>query len=255
MHAVALMVLLAMPGSVLTPDGIGAAVWRLTAQQADSVNAREILKKAVTAAGGAEAFEKLHRFRIRAQSRIFQPQTTIEFEFTEISELPDKTKHILALAAGRRVQVMTGNTGWKAIGGRISSLTSAEVREMQRGLRKSTFYLFKNAENPDYRVEFLGEESSDAGRYWVLQIKDITGDFVNLYVNVQTYLIARKSYQGASEAGLATLVESYSDYREVGGIMMPFRTEVRANGKKFIESEVLEAEINPPLKEDFFNIE
>jgi len=73
-------------------------------------------------------------------------------------------------------------------------------------------------------------------------------------VNSKTYLIEKKSYHGGGPemAILATLEEIYSDYHEVDGLKIPFHTVVKANGKKFIESNVVEARFNLDLGEGFF---
>lgn len=250
---IVLMLLPVVPGFLIaqtesdTADSISGQT-----EMADA-DAQKIFAAAVEAAGGKAAFHDLKNFKIKTHSKIYQPQMTIELDVTEISELPDRTKQIMELPAGKRVQVLNGISGWKQLGGKVDDLTSAEKREIRRGLLKSTFYLFKHFDDPNLKVTFLGEETRNRQKYLSIQVKDITGDFVNLSINATSYLVERKIYQGASAAGLATLMESYSDYRKVDGIMIPFHTEVRANGKKFIDSVVTEAQINLSLRKDFFN--
>lgn len=223
-------------------------------QETEAPDPQAILQKVIAAAGGQKAFEELKNFKIKTESIIYQPRTKIKLTVTETTELPDKTKQVMELPAGKRIQVLNGVAGWKQLAGKVEALTSAEKREIRRGLRKNTFSILKYSGSPKFKLQFIGRETSGDKTYFVLQIKDVTGDFVNLYIDATSYTIDRKSYRGASEVGLATLVESYSDYRRVGGFLIPFHTEVRANGKKFIDSTVLEAQFNLFLKPDFFNI-
>ncbi len=248
-----LIILMLLPGFLIAQTESGTTDSTSGQTKMADADARKIFDAAVEAAGGKKVFHQLKNFKIKTHSKIFQPQMTIELDVTEISELPDKTKQIMELPAGKRIQVLNGISGWKQLGGKVDDLTSAEKREIRRGLLKSTFYLFKHFEDPNLQLTFLGEETRNRQKYLSIQIKDITGDFVNLSINAASHLVERKTYQGVSDAGLATLMESYSDYRKVDGIMLPFHTEVRANGKKFIDSVVTEAQINLSLRKDFFN--
>lgn len=214
--------------------------------------AKEIFRKALAAAGGSEAFQKIENFRIKSQSEVFNQQTTMQLSVTETTQLPDKTKQVMVVEQGVRILVLNGAASWQKIKSEIQALSPAQKREMQRGLFQNMFNVFKNYERDELRIEYFGEESVAGIKQHILRIKNATGDYFNIYVDAQTFLIAKKTYQGTSALGLAILAEIYSDYREIDGIMLPFRTEVRANAKKFIDSTVIEAELNVELSADFF---
>ncbi|MFQ5674948.1 MAG: hypothetical protein ACE5G1_03555 [bacterium] len=230
----------------------GFAFQRSPAAEENLTKGRAILQKTIAATGGSEKFAKINNFRIKTASKIFGQQTTLELTVTETVEFPDKTRQFFELAAGQRIQVLDGNVGWKKSGGTVTDLTEAERREMKRGLFRDTINLFKRVENDGLRTEYFGEEIVGGDTLFVVHIKDKTGEFFNVYVNARTFLIEKKSYQGGPEALLATLQEIYSDYRDVQGVKIPFHTVVTANGKKFIESRVLEVMFNVELSNDFF---
>lgn len=213
----------------------------------------EILKNAIAAAGGVGAINKIDNFRIRTESKIYGQHSTIELIVSETAQFPDKTKQVFELATGKRIQVLNGQTGWKKSGDVTTGLSELEKREMKRGLFRDTINLFKQFESENISTQYFGEEVVGGDTLFVLQIKNKSGDFLNIYVNSKTYLIDKKSYQGGPEiAVLATLQEIYSDYREVDGIKIPFHIVVKANGRKFIESKVVEAELNVELGAEFF---
>lgn len=218
------------------------------------VKGREILNKAIKVAGGIEAFAKIDNFRIRTESKIFGQRSIIDLAVTETVQLPDKTKQVFDLAAGQRIQVLNGETGWSKAGETIVDLSNAEKREMKRGLFRDTINLFKHFDNSNLTVQYFGEETVKNDTLLVLNIKNTSGEFFKLYVNSKTNLIDKKSYHGGGPemAILATLEEIYSDYREIDGIKIPFHTIVKANGKKFIESNVVEATFNLKLGAGFF---
>ncbi len=214
--------------------------------------AQKMLMKSVEAAGGIEIIRTIDNFSIKTRNILEQPQTKTELIVTEIAWLPDKTKQIMKLPAGERIQVLHGDSGWKQVGKKISDLTQAETREMKKGLFRDTINLFKKSDNKELTIQYFGEEIIGEKTNFVLKINDNSGEFFNLYIDSETFLIAKKSYHGSSEVGLATLEEIYSDYREVDGIKIPFKTIVRANGRRFIDSEVIEAKFNLKLDEGFF---
>lgn len=219
----------------------------------DDANKGEVIfGQAFEAAGGAAAFDKVENFRIQTENKVFGDQTVMRLTVTETAVLPDKTKQVMEVAAGRRVQVLNGNEGWKKIGSEISDLSQSEKREMARGLFRDLINVFKNREALNLSIEYFGEERVVQRRHHVLHLKNERGDFFNLYIDPETFLVAKKTYQGTSAVGFATLEERYSDYRVVDGIKLPFQTVVRARGRKFIESRVITAEFNVELGEDFF---
>lgn len=213
---------------------------------------REMLRKAVTAAGGFEKFQNLENFSIKTRHILYQSTTQTELIVVETAQLPDKTKQVMTISSGERVQVLNDINSWKKIGAVYSDLTVAEKREMKRGLFLTNFNLFKLSEGEELRVQYFGQETLGGKTNHVLHITNTSGDFLNLYVNAETFLVEKKIYRGAAEVGLATLEETYSDYRVIQGIKMPFHTVVKANGRTFIETRVVEAKFNVPLSEDFF---
>ena len=221
----------------------------------DFVKGRQILKKVIEAAGGVEAFGKIDNFRIKTESKIFGKRSTIELTVSETVKLPDKTKQVFELATGHRIQVLNGETGWSKTGEAVADLSNAEKREMKRGLFRDAINLFKRFNyDTELSVQYLRDEVVKTDTLFILIIKNGSGEFFKLYINSKSYLIEKKSYHGGGPEMviLATLEEIYSDYREVEGVKIPFHTVVKANGKKFIESSVVETEFNLEFGEGFF---
>jgi len=216
------------------------------------LDGREMLRRAVAAAGGFERFQNLENFRIKTRHILYQSTTQTELTVVETALLPDKTKQVMTISSGERVQVLNDKNSWKKIGTVYSDLTESEKREMQRGLILTTFNLFKLSESEELQVQYFGQETLGGKTNHVLHITNKSGVFLNLYVSAETYLVAKKIYSGAAEVGLATLEETYSDYRDIQGVKMPFNTIIKANGRPFMETSVVEAKLNITLPEDFF---
>jgi len=219
-------------------------------QQAQAVSGVTVLKKAIAAAGGVEKFKQIQNFTIVTQSELGRSKTALMV--TETIQLPNKTKQVMELANGVRTQVLYGSQSWKQINDEVSALSALEKREMERGLFRDVINLFQNFDNPTLRIHYVGQEVLGGKTSNVLEIKNLGGDFFNLYIDAESNIVIRKTYRGAPEIGLATMQEMYSDYKEVEGILIPHRIVVEVNGKTFTKSEVLEVKINSKLAADFF---
>ncbi|MFQ5650035.1 MAG: hypothetical protein ACE5IY_08840 [bacterium] len=235
--------------SWLTPEIANSG---FTAWQEKADKGREILRQAVQAAGGVATFKKLENFTIKTESEITGRQVKTRLTVTETMQLPDKTKQIMELDAGTRIQVLNGNDSWKQINNDVSDVSALEKKEMQRGVFRDMRNLFKHFESAELKVTYLSQQVVAGKNFHVLQIKDFTGDFFNLYIDADTFLIHKMTYRGAAEVDLAKMEEIYSDYREVDGIKIPFHIIVKANGRQFIDAVVIEAEINSELDKEFF---
>ncbi|RMD92081.1 MAG: hypothetical protein D6813_06480 [Calditrichaeota bacterium] len=221
-------------------------------QQSSSDPGEKILLMTAEAMGGLENLQKIKNFRVTTRSILWLTSTKVNLEVTETILLPDKTKQILKMEQGTRIQILNGKKGWKQIAGKTSPLSQVELKEMQRGLFRDTIHLFQSFVKKEVTIRYLGEERIGGKTFYILQIKNPTGDFFNLYIDAESLLIYKKTYQGSAEVQLARLEEIYSEYQTVDGIKIPFHVLVRARGAKFMESDVLEVHFNLPIKESFF---
>jgi dUTPase len=220
----------------------------------DSLRVAEIMRKAIGATGGAEKIQEIQNLRIRTQGVLYHPESNreIQLNVTETIAFPNRTKQVFDIPQGQRIQALNGAEGWMKIGDQAGDLTESQIREMKRGLFRDTIGLFKRWSNDELRLEYFGQESIGGKTSHVVQVKDRSGEFINLYIDVGSHLVVKKSYRGASEVGLAALEEIYSEFKVIDGVRIPHRTIVRAKGKKFIESEIVKAEFNLKLGRDFF---
>lgn len=218
----------------------------------DGSKGQQILLKVIDACGGLNRFRKIKSYTIKTESVLSLNNKDVQLTVTETVLLPDKSRQVMELPSGTRVQVLNGKHGWSRIGSETSELSEPEKREMNRALFREVIRLFQLRDEQNLKIEDYGEEMSQNQRWHVLRISNQSGDFLNLYVDAETYLPVKKTYQGAAEVNLATLQEIYSDYRSVDGIKIPFHIVVRANGRKFIESRVIEAKMNPVIDTAFF---
>jgi hypothetical protein len=124
---------------------------------------------------------------------------------------------------------------------------------MKRGLFRDMRHIFARCHDSRLSVQYIDEGMVSGERVHIIRVVGQTGDFVDLYIDTDTALVLRKSYQGGAEVDLASLTEQYLDYQEFDGVMLPLLTRATANDRLFLLSRIRKAEFDLELPEDIFN--
>jgi hypothetical protein len=98
-------------------------------------------------------------------------------------------------------------------------------------------------------VRFIGEGVQDGRAAAELEIAEKDGDrSVRIWIDADTGDLFRIAYEGIAVQGTPPpVVETYSDFRTVDGVRVPFRTAISQAGRLMTTSAVSEVELNPGL--------
>ena len=80
-----------------------------------------------------------------------------------------------------------------------------------------------------------------------VEISSADGHSVKLRFDPVTGLPASELYQEAGPSGIAQMEDVFSDWRDAGGLKMPFKVATRQNGSAMRETEVFEFKFNTGL--------
>ena len=75
---------------------------------------------------------------------------------------------------------------------------------------------------------------------------------VNIYLDPKTGLVVRQTYRTEGEDGMQETEELYSDYRDVDGVLVAFRSIVRRNGFSVLERQLTKLTFNETLSQELF---
>ena len=96
------------------------------------------------------------------------------------------------------------------------------------------------------RVLLTGNANGTAGG---VELSDGQGNSATLTIDEKTGLPLKQTYQSVGMGGPPqTVVETYSDWRDVNGIRLPFQVIIEQGGKKFAEVTVTDWKINTGIK-------
>jgi len=87
-----------------------------------------------------------------------------------------------------------------------------------------------------------------------IEVRGPTGKVFDLFLHDDSALPAKVAYSGRHpmSGAAAEFEESFEDYREVNGILRPYRMVTNVDGTVFAEATVTEIVVNPEIAADRF---
>jgi predicted Zn-dependent peptidase/outer membrane lipoprotein-sorting protein len=214
---------------------------------------RDILNKAISASGGSEAFKAIKTLQWKGDITAVTPQGEMALSAQVIIALPDRMRANVNTPMGAMSQIMNGDQAW-IISPQGTMPAPAPMKEqMVANLWRNVSYLFANAENENLTAQYLGSEEVQGQNNEVLLITPPGVKAFKLYLDAETMLPVKMSYQGVNMMGAPVASEEmFSDYREVSGVKLPFKSVTNQDGKRAQEVTAAEININVEVDEGQF---
>ena len=142
---------------------------------------------------------------------------------------------------GAKVALYTdGKTGWIASGATSQILGGPQAKQASGNLFRSYFGLLLSD-----RVEGRTVNAIDTD---AIEISDKNGNVARMIFDPATHLPKSLSYDAVSVNGAPPVVqETYSDFRDVSGVKVPFKIAMTQNGQRYADVTVSEFKINTGL--------
>ena len=221
------------------------------AQADDSTLAKgiKILLKAQEAAGGADKLAAVKDLTRKGKLEGMGGMMTAE-QTTHII-LPDVLRQEMQLPFGAMVIFAAGDSGWRKGPRGQAPLGGPLLKQAQEELFRVRESLLLSDRDPERKINFVESGEVDGKAADVIEISAHEGFSVKLWIDSSSGDILKTAYQGAAMSGAPAEVEEiFSDYREVDGIRIPFKTKILQNGKDFAELTVSEAAYNSGLEKE-----
>jgi len=123
--------------------------------------------------------------------------------------------------------------------------------EARSNLTRDVIRLLVAANDNGLRLRLLQDVRGQQGRpERVLEVTNVDNSPIVLNVDSETLRVTKESY-AAGGRGQALVEETFSDYRAVGGVQMPFLA-VRSIGPLRITRRVSDIRINQPIAPSLF---
>lgn len=205
---------------------------------------------AVRQALGGTRFNDVRDYVLRASLTLTTPQGEFSLSSESTVSVEGKLLEKVTTPMGEVVQGFDGQTAWMKTPQGVRDVPPQMRSEMEAALFRNTVLLLRNLERPDYTVQWLGTEESQGKKVEVVAVSDPSRKLqLRLYVDSETNLLMKKTYVGGFMGAPGELEEIYSDWRDVGGLKLPFVVTLWQGGQKRGEQKVTEIRINPGVED------
>jgi zinc protease len=212
------------------------------APKADSASlerGRKLLQRAQQAAGGADKLSAINDFTESVQASINTPQGTMQAKQTNQWTKAGSFRQTQELPFGKVIAFYDGKSNWLSSPQGTMEMPPPVLRQMQGEKARSMFELLLADKNPNLTVNAIADNA--------VEITPKQGDSVQIEFDPSTGLPARYKYQSMGAQGPSSVESNISDWREVGGIRLPYKFVIERGGQKFAEATVSEWKLNGGL--------
>ncbi len=224
----------------------------LLAGQASPVRAQEearaIVAKAVRAVGGAE---RLAKFKARSgKAKGTGPINGREARFLVVGmhQFPDQMKEEAELEIqGQKItvtRVLHGDKGWIRAGGQTHEATGEVLRKLKEAMYANyVLSLLPLLEDKAFTLSRLGEVQVHGRAAVGVRVASRGQRDMDLYFDKESGLLVKRANRVLDEALQEVAQEEfYSDYRDVQGIQVAWKSVKRRDGRKEMAIEVIECQ-------------
>ena len=195
-----------------------------------AVTLDEVMEKHIEAMGGLDNIEGVRSSETVATVKIagMEGTATIYYKY------PDKYRYDVDLPVAKMVRIASGSESWMIdMNGQVRKMSGEESQEMT----SSIFLASGNYLKPEYRgsaVRLIGVDEVDGNTYHKVLVQPDGGRESTLFIDAETHLIAFSEFT----AQMFTVRAWQEDYREVDGLMVPFRMR-ESTGMDALDAEIV----------------
>jgi hypothetical protein len=142
-------------------------------------------------------------------------------------------------ATGKLSVYCDGKMGWIASANVAHALTGVQLRQEQSDLFRIVLPLMLSDRVPARQLNAVDDETVE-----ISQGKDS----VRLVFDPDTGLPKNALYEAITAAGMLPVIETYSDYRDLNGLKIPYKVAITLSGKKYQDLTMKSMQINTGLK-------
>jgi hypothetical protein len=165
---------------------------------------------------------------------------------------PEQFRVETDLPTGQVIQAYNSGDAWlQSIEG-VREAPQSLRNDFQASLRRDLIPLLLRAASGELDIRLTTSANSDSLEPLAVEISSEDMAPVNIYLDPKTGLVIRQTYRTEGEDGMQETEELYSDYRDVDGVLVAFRSIVRRNGFSVLERQLTKLSFNETLSQELF---
>jgi hypothetical protein len=221
----------------------------LSAQTAETANdhaAREqgwkLFQQARQAlrAGGDPA--PIHDYSFDLTTQVHTPKGVSQLTSKTFFVYPGFVRQEIDTPQGKAVVVFDADHGWQQGASGRRELSAAAASQIRAELARNNVLI--GPEPDPAMVRYLGPDEVAGRPVEVVQIADVGGTLLRLFVDAHTHDVLKHTFVGDTPQGLAQVEEIFSDFQQVGGYRWYQHRKVLRNGETALESSRSNVQVN-----------
>jgi predicted Zn-dependent peptidase len=241
------------PTVALTSPGPAVATTSPGPAGADWAAVTPIVLKAVEAAGGLQALQRVATIKAESQTVMSTPAGPLKAATTTYVEFPGKMRVDATLAEGVVTQAIAEGAAWFRDANGPRDAPEGIRSEMALGLRRDWIALLRAAAAGQVKGKRLPDDTGLAGRpVHAVELWSEILPPVRLSIDAESGRILSLSYEARGPRGSERMTESFSDFRMVGELQVPFRSVVRRGDQLLFERTITDYQVNAPIAASLF---
>lgn len=220
--------------------------------KADEAKVRQIVDKALKAAGGADKLAKFPCATFKEKGTYYGQGQGLPYEGVYAVQLPDRFSMEIQ---GVFKLVVNGKQGWTKTGDATKEMTAEELDVSKGNLYHGWVASLVPLKDKEYKLSEFGADTINGRPAVGVNVNREGRHTVTLLFDKETGLLLKSSTTVRSpENGNKEVVEElfFSEYKEIEGIPTPTKMLINRDGKKFVESEVSEHKLLEKLDDSVF---
>ena len=223
------------------PEPAGAKAEETRADAASLARGKDLLAHAQQAIGGRDRLAGVQDVTETVDLSMASMPPGMKIRQTNLWASPNHFRQESQLPFGKVVVYSDGVNGWMSTPQGVQPLPGPQLKQVREELFRNYFRLLLSDRMADRTVN-----SPEAG---VLEISDLSGDRVKLYVDEKTGLPVKEVYRSEQPVGPpGDMEEIFEDFVEAGGVKAPKKITVNQSGKKFAELTIVEYKLNSGIQ-------
>ena len=210
---------------------------------ASLAHGKELLERVQQSLGGTNKLAVIKDLQYQASVAVQSPKgPAMNVKQVNSYLFPSTMRQEIELPFGKQSVYSNGNSGWLAGMQGVRDLPPAVLAQVRGEMFRQVLGLTLSDRDANRTVSYSGDG--------VLDISSKSGERAELQIDEKTGMPMKLSYQEASAAGPNSVEQIYGDWRDVGGVRLPFEWTVLQGGKKYAEVKIQDYKLNSGLTDE-----
>ncbi len=222
-------------------------------------NAEAIIRRGITAHGGAKNLEKLKSSYTEAKGTIVLGDITAPFRLKLHQQLPNQSRAVSVIDMDGKetitVQTLNGEKAWNQLNGVTAEADAESVHQRQAALYACrVMTLTPLLSEKAFVVTNLGDTDVNGKTAICINVSCTGQKDSKLYFDTNSGLLlkSRSIIVDIATKKTVTQDEFYDDYQEFDGVKQPTRIAIFHDGKQFMDATVTRITFSATMDEQLF---